>query len=127
MLLRFSKFLLVLTLMVSIGAHWAVLQSVAWTTMMAANLSTESFHDAVRNTFDGQHPCPLCKAIKSGKTSEQKSEAPAPELKKFEYVNESPRFVFAAPRFFTLLASRAEFPESLSTAPPVPPPRSFFV
>jgi hypothetical protein len=125
MLLRLSKSLLVLTLMVSIGGHWALLQSVAWTTMFAANLSAnDSLTEAVSKTFDGEHPCPLCCAIKAGKKTEKKSEAAAPELKKFEYVNESPRFVFAAPTAFTLLGSPAEFPASFSFTPPVPPPRT---
>ena len=127
MLRRLSKSLLVLALMVSIGGHWAVLQSVAWTTMFAANLSCDSLTEAVNKTFDGEHPCPLCCAIKAGKKSEQKSETTAPELKKFEYVNESPRFVFAAPTVFTLLGSLAEFPVSFSFTPPVPPPRELFV
>ncbi len=127
-LLRLAKSLLALTLMVSIGGHWAVLQSVAWTTMFAANLSAnDSLTEAVSKTFDGEHPCPLCCAIKAGKKSEKKSEAAAPELKKFEYVNESPRFVFAAPRVFTLLGSAMALPASLSFAPPVPPPRGCFI
>ncbi len=92
--------------------------------MIAANLSTESFSDAVKNTFDGQHPCPLCKAVSAAKKSEQKSETPALELKKFEFVNDAPRLVFAAPQLFTLLGSAIALPASFSFAPPVPPPRA---
>ena len=122
MLLRLSKWLVVLTLTLSLGGQWALLQSVAWTTMIAANLSAnDSLTEAVSKTFDGEHPCPLCKAIKAGKKSEQKSEAVTPTLKKFEFVSQTPLFVFTAPSAFTLVGWRVEFP---STAPPVPPPRT---
>lgn len=124
-MLRLSKWLVVLTLTLSLGGHWALLQSVAWTTMIAANLSAhDSLTEAVSKTFDGEHPCPLCKAIKAGKTSEQKSEAVTPALKKFEFVNQTPPFVFIAPSAFTLVGWRVEFPSSFSTAPPTPPPRA---
>ena len=120
-MLRLSKWLVVLTLTLSLGGHWALLQSVAWTTMIAANLSAnDSFTEVVSKTFDGEHPCPLCKAIKAGK----KSEAAAPTLKKFEFVNQTPPFVFTAPSAFTLVGWRVEFPASFSTAPPTPPPRA---
>ena len=121
---RLGHLLLIVALLAATGGHWAVLQSVAWTTMIAANLSTESFSDAVKNTFDGQHPCSLCQAVSTGKKSEQKSEAPAPELKKFEYVNESPRFAFAAPLQFILLPEFQAVLRERNLSPPVPPPRA---
>ena len=126
-LARLGNLFLILALLAATGAHWGVLQSVAWTTMLAGNLSSESFCEAVQNTFNGKLPCELCKSIKAGKQSEQKSESPAPTLKKFEYVNEPMRFVFVAPTVFTLLAPSMKFPDSLSLAPPVPPPRCCFI
>ena len=123
---RLGHLLLIVSLLAATGGHWAVLQSVAWTTMLAANLSTDSLGEAVSKTFDGEHPCALCQKITAGKQSEKKTEFTAP-LQKFEYVNDAPRFVFVAPTAFTLLAARIEFPDSLSSAPPLPPPRGRFV
>jgi len=60
------------------GAHWAALQTVAWTTMLANNLRTQSVSEAVSHTFDGEHPCPLCRAIAAAKKSEKKSAAVSP-------------------------------------------------
>ena len=37
--------------------------------------------EAVANTFDGEHPCPLWKAIAAVKKSGKKSEAIAPVMK----------------------------------------------
>jgi hypothetical protein len=71
---RGKKFLVVLALVLSTGLHWAALQTVAWTTMLADNLRQQSLTQAVSQTFDGQHPCCLCKAIAAGKQSEKKTE-----------------------------------------------------
>ena len=67
MFARFAKMVVIVTLVATTGAHWALLQSVAWTTMLADNLSCGSVGVAVSRTFDGNHPCPLCKAIAAGK------------------------------------------------------------
>ena len=123
-MVRLSQLLVVLTLTLSLGGHWALLQSVAWTNMLADNLRTESFAEAVSKTFDGKHPCPLCKAIKAGKKSEEDKEASMSALKKFEFVNQTSSFIFTAPSAFTLVGWRVEFPASFSTTPPVPPPRT---
>jgi len=80
-LARCGKLLVVAALVLTTGLHWAALQTLAWTTMLANNLCEQTFTEAVARTFDGEHPCPLCKAIAAGKKSEKKSEAVAPTLK----------------------------------------------
>src|ERR1700744_3575171 len=70
---RFAKAMIVAALVLSTGLHWAALQTVAWTTMLADHLCQQSFTEAVSDTFDGQHPCPLCKVIAAGKKAEKKS------------------------------------------------------
>ena len=72
MLRRTSKWLLVCALIISIGGHWALLQSVAWMGMIASYSKHKTFEEAVSNTFDGKHPCALCKAIEKGKADEKK-------------------------------------------------------
>jgi len=119
---RLGHLLLVGSLLAATGGHWAVLQSVAWTTMLAANLSADSLSEAVSKTFDGEHPCELCHKITAGKQSEKKTEFTAP-LQKFEYVNDAAQFIFAAPTNFTWLADLVELPEFLTAAPLLPPPR----
>ncbi len=75
MLVRLSKWLLVLTLCASIGAHWAILQSVAWFGMALSYSQCSSIKEGLAKTFDGKHPCKLCKIVAEGKKSEQKKEA----------------------------------------------------
>ncbi len=57
------------------GGQWAMLQSAAWAGMLVNNLRSQSIACAVSQTFDGDHPCPMCKAIETGKKSEKKSDA----------------------------------------------------
>lgn len=123
---RLSKCLVVLALAGSIGLPWMLLQTVAWTTMLANNLRTDSFSEAVTKTFDGQHPCPLCKAISAGKKSEKRSAALSTVLK-MEFPPVSERFVFISPPPVSAFSPAGLFAAALSAKPPVPPPRGFFV
>src|SRR5208337_4785359 len=108
------------------GLHWAMLQSVAWTTMLADNLRTQSLTEAVTHTFDGKHPCCLCKAIAAGRKSEQKKEFTAP-IQKLEFPPVKENFVLIAPTQFQLLPQVNTFADLLTQKPPVPPPRGFSV
>lgn len=92
--------------------------------MLAANLSCESLSTAVSQTFDGEHPCPLCKAIAATKKSEKKSEAIAPVLK-MEFPPVADRFVLIVPPPFPVFSPVNVFADSIFSKPPVPPPRSF--
>jgi len=118
-----AKFVLVLALACSIGLHWAFFQSLAWTSMLADNLRHDSLAQAVTHTFDGQHPCPICKAIAAGKKSEKKSES-APYFKTLEFPPAPEDFALTVPARFGLPARTDVGAESLSETPPTPPPRA---
>lgn len=120
---QFGHCLLIIALLGATGGHWAVLQTVAWGDMLAKNLQTESVGEAITKTFDGAHPCNLCKQISVGKASEKKSEVPF-QIKKLEFVSERPVFVFAAPREFRLVIELFSSLDGLTHLPSVPPPRS---
>ena len=122
---RVAKFLVVAALVATTGAHWAALQTVAWTTMLASNLRSDSFSEAVTKTFDGEHPCCLCKAIKAGKQSEQKSTAVASVLK-MEFPPTAERMLLVSPAAFEFLPLQDSFADSFISPPLLPPPRSFF-
>jgi len=122
---RIGNIFLVVALLAATNAHWVVLQSVAWTTMLADNLHHDSFTEAVQCTFDGKHPCRLCKAIAAAKKSEKKTEFPL-QSQKIEFPPLNACFVFFAPAHFQLLPLANTFTESLSLRPPTPPPRGIF-
>lgn len=125
-LVRSGKLFVVFALVTMLVAHWALLQTVAWTTMLAGNLQTNSFSMAVKKTFDGKHPCPLCKAIAAGKKSEQKNGFTS-QTQRLEFPLTRENFVFIAPARFELLPRENAFAKSLPQKPLLPPPRGFFV
>jgi hypothetical protein len=126
MFVRGGKLLVVLALVLATGLHWAALQTVAWTTMLAANWTTGSFSMAVSNTFDGQHLCPLCRAIAAAKKSEQKREFTSAMLK-LEFPPVADKIVLIPAKPFSTRSATDTFADSSFPRPPVPPPRSRFV
>ena len=114
----------IVALIATTGAHWAALQTVAWTTMLASSLRTQSISEAVSDTFDGKHLCPICKAIAAAKKSEKKSEAVSPTLK-MEFPPIAERFVLISPPPFSAFTQAKFSADSAFPKPPVPPPRDF--
>jgi hypothetical protein len=123
---RLGKIFLVIALVAMLGAHWTLLQTVAWTTMLADNLQSNSFQVAAEKTFDGNHPCDICKAIAAGKQSEKKTEFSL-QSQKLEFPPLKENFVLIAPTQFQLLAQQNFSAKSLAQRPLLQPPRGFFV
>jgi hypothetical protein len=65
---------LVVAVSLSLGAHWAFLQAVAWTGMIVSYSREASFTEALSKTFDGRHPCRMCRMIQKGRADEKKQE-----------------------------------------------------
>jgi hypothetical protein len=79
--LRTSQYLLIGTLLVSMGGHLALLQTIAWGNMLVDYSSKGSLTEAVGKTFDGEHPCHLCKVVKKSKSEEKKKPLLKSEMK----------------------------------------------
>jgi hypothetical protein len=122
---KIGHVLLIIAVLAATGTHWLVLQSVAWTTMFAGNLQSNSLAQAMERTFDGKHPCSLCKQISKGKQEEKKSEFQS-DSKRLDFSYAPSAFSFDAPSQFTLLPARDDSADTLAHSPPVPPPRPFF-
>jgi hypothetical protein len=126
MMRAFQKWTVVLTLMISIATPWSLLQTAAWCGMLMRYSQSASLSQAIEMTFDGEHPCQLCKWIRQGQQEEREKQNP---------VNTSPesKFQLALPPTVNLAlyppsrASVCQFPESSGRRPmrpPTPPPRS---
>jgi len=126
MLQRLPKVAVVLALSCSIGLHWDVFQSLAWMGMVINYSQNATLTEALAKTFDGKHPCALCKEIAKGKQSEKKSEFPL-QLKKFEFLAVQAQFIFAAPKNFWHLITTDDCLKSAVLTPPTPPPRGVLV
>lgn len=115
-----------------VGGHWGVLQMVAWARMVADYSEGRGLMVGVKETFDGEHACPMCKKIAAGKQQEQSQQLPLSknvreDLTKWFSISPSGS-VLPQPSWEDSLATlRIEAPELHSpqwdTQPPVPPPR----
>ena len=94
---KLCRLVLILALLASCGAHWFVLQSVAWTSMLVERSREVSFVQAVKLTFDGAHPCALCQTIETGRRSEPQPDAP-PAMGKVEIFYQSTPGLVPPPR-----------------------------
>ena len=121
---KFGQLLMIVAVLSATGTHWLALQSVAWSTMLAENLQTASWQRAVQKTFDGKHPCCLCKAIAKDKQSEKKSDVQV-EFKKLDYSYSTFEFVFCPPSHFYEVRNGKDRAVSLTQPPSLPPPKEF--
>lgn len=121
-----GKMLLVAMLIVSMGGHLALVQTVAWGTMLMDFSSKEaSFSEAVGKTFDGEHPCELCKVVKKSKESEDKKPLLKAEMK-MEITLPAPvkvPFPKSTDAVFLTSSFTADFTE-VYLAVPMQPPRA---
>lgn len=92
-----------MALCLSVGLHWGLLQAIAWTGMLVDYSRGATLSEAIHKTFDGQHPCKLCKMVDEGKSSSDSQKLLKTEIK-LEFS------VFQTPCFF---------PPSLEAVPPV--------
>lgn len=66
---------MVMSLCAALGLHWAALQSLAWAGMLLSYSRSGNVAAAIVKTFDGNHPCSLCRAIGKSRTTDKKPEA----------------------------------------------------
>ena len=116
---------LTIALLTATDSQWLVLQSVAWAGMIVSYSQKAPLKTALAETFDGKHPCCLCKAIAAAKKSEKKKEFPL-QVRKLEFPPAPENFALVAPSHFRLLPLQNSFAKFLSQKPLLPPPRGFF-
>jgi len=123
LLQRVHKLLVVSLLIAVVGAHWAVLQSVAWVGMLFRYSDHATISQAWTKTFSGKYPCRLCKLVKEGRKSEQKQETLKFDTK-FEFTFIAGAAWFYPPRPRQQCTARDEYAALRDESPPLPPPRS---
>ena len=121
--------LCLIAVVATLGGHWLALQSVAWGRMLVAFSQTESVGNALRMTFDGKHPCHLCRKVMQGAQRERQDQEKHPWVK----ADKTARTVFrsaahagAGCAFKLPLAARPFVPglhADFVQPPPTPPPR----
>lgn len=119
---RLARFLVLIAAVQILGGHWAVLQTVAWAKMIVDYAQRDSLGAAVVKTFDGRHPCGLCKVIEKGKGNDQRPDSLVVIRKVELFYAAVP--VLVPPQGESWLLSAAErFSTRRVEQPAVPPPR----
>ena len=123
MFTRLARLIVFFAAVQIVGGHWLVLQSVAWDEMIASHARGETLMVALEKTFDGKHPCSMCKMVKSGREQEQKQPL-AKMIVKLDAVL-ADTMQLPAPhgadwKYPVLVPMAAE----RSLAPPTPPPQA---
>lgn len=116
-------------LFLSAGGHLALLQGVAWATMIKDFSRSGSVTTAVQKTFDGKHPCALCKKISAERSHEEKAPVTVKAEKKAEVFVASKSAIVPLPivRCFSYPPHPfVNVPERFF-APPVPVPISALI
>ena len=106
------------------GGHWMILQSVAWTRMIVVYSRSSSLQTALGRTFDGRHPCGMCKLIQNAKRTSTQAALQQTPVKHDDWLAENQSFdFFRPPCAWTSGADDLTY-ASRADPPPDPPPRS---
>lgn len=115
-----------------LGGDVAMLQVVAWTGMIVSRTAESGVAAAVESTFDGEHPCPLCTALKKVTPPGHEQQPVAPDglitKLKLKDMLRSEDLVVKALAAVHLKSPAPAIDSAMrgftrSDAPPVPPPR----
>lgn len=120
---RTAKVAVILAVALSVGLHWVLLQSVAWTGMFVSFAQQTTLSDAFAKTFDGKNPCRICKLVSEGQQSEKARESILP-LVKIESLPCTTAFVLLPPPPLCPLPVNDEAAPPRAESPPLQPPRA---
>jgi len=123
MLAYLGRWSVVLMLVVVMGGHWAILQSVGWVGMFLKFSQTDAVTAAIEKTFDGKHPCTICKAVREGKRAEKKQESQKLQTK-LDFFCLKQLLAIEPPPPFACPISASDSLLSRTESPPRPPPRA---
>ena len=122
-----ARWMMVLGLMVSIGLHTVVIQSAAWAGMLVSySLEKGSVAQGVSETFDGSHPCPLCKLAKTteGTPADEKQAPKADGKLKLHLIADTVAAIIISGPPPSVYPVRVEAKlQVLNRLPDTPPPR----
>ena len=128
LLTRYLRLVAVLLACLSVGLHWSAVQVVGWVGMAVKFSRTRPVADALEMTFDGKHPCDLCKLVQNhGPLSNQAPQSP-PESKSelkllVASIWENPLVSLNAPAEIVAFPDEPGLASMARERPPVPPPR----
>lgn len=106
-----------------VGGHLACLQMIAWSRMLATYSQEFPLQQAMKQTFDGKHPCEMCLKIQKTKESEKNQDSIQTDLKR-DYFCQSQNVYLSIPTNpFAWLKFEDPRMDSIPSGPPSPPPK----
>jgi hypothetical protein len=105
------------------GGHWIVLQGIAWGEMLVTALQGKTLVTAISQTFDGNHPCSICKSIQHD-TAKQKRPEVQSSVAKLIFILDRPQDWFPPVAIGARLPIKQLVGFVRNEAPSVPPPQS---
>lgn len=126
---RHFRLAVVLLACLSVGLHWSALQVVGWVSMAVEFSRTRPVAAALEMTFDGKHPCELCKLVQDhGPQSEGEKQSPPESKSEIKLLAasiwENPLSWLSRSFLITSFSDEARLASLARERPPVPPPRS---
>lgn len=120
------RVVLLCAVLVANNLHLPLLQVTAWARMLFSYSQENSVATAIEMTFDGEHPCPMCKKIQKaeGSSGGDRLSAPA-DGKSREGAYPLVVATAARPPAFSLCpfeSAHLRCPEARAAVPPTPPP-----
>src|ERR1700734_2220654 len=121
MMHRAARWVVMVSFLSSMGAHLAVIQTVAWARMAVSFSRSCSLNTSLQKTFDGRHPCPLCMKIKKASQEGASLGAPADNRLDGAFVTSVP-YVGKMNRVWSLSSVRRSSYDCI-ILPNCPPPK----
>ena len=90
--------------------------------MAVSYAQNSTLSEALVKTFDGQHPCKLCKAVEEGKKSERK-QTPEKPINKLDLFCLPSSMALRVPNFLPIPTACPGAIVAPGEPPPYPPPR----
>ncbi len=119
----FLRVLLAVVILDTTSGH-GILQMAAWMRMIAVYSRSAPLTEALKETFDGQHPCGLCESIQKAKQTEKKPEAIQLDIKREFFCQANGTMILTPSTDSWLRVVSVVNLSTISERPPVPPPRS---
>lgn len=117
------RFIVVLSLVFSIGGHWDIIQSVAWGKMIYELSQDAPIQTAIAKTLSGENPCDICKFVASGKKEHKEQQEVHNSNLKLYAINAPSKLKLFEPKVSDDDVIFSFHLSGLITPPEFPPPR----
>ena len=122
--IRIVSITILLALLVATNSHLPLMQVVAWAGMLIDYSRDAGFSDAIEMTFDGEHPCSMCKAIQAEQEKTDPDAIRGESLARILLFIEPPFVWRQKISQLDTLEFSPSFSSRLPAQPDTPPPRS---